>query len=55
MLLDHMGWNKAGECIRTAMEKVIADKRVTVDLAGQIKGATQVGCAEFGDLVAQAL
>jgi len=55
MLLDHMGWNEAGDRIRIAMEKVIADKRVTVDLAGQIRGATQVGCAEFGELVGQAL
>ncbi len=55
MLLDHLGWNEAGDRIRAAMEKVIAAKRVTVDLAGQIQGSTQVGCAEFGDLIGQAL
>ncbi|WP_462324916.1 NADP-dependent isocitrate dehydrogenase [Desulfoplanes sp.] len=55
MLLDHIGWNAAGDRIRDAVEKVISDKRVTVDLAGQIPGATQIGCAEFGDLVGKAL
>jgi isocitrate dehydrogenase len=55
MLLDHMGWNEAGDRIRQAVERVITDKRVTVDLAGQIQGATQVACSAFGELVGQAL
>jgi isocitrate dehydrogenase len=55
MLLDHMGWNEAGDRIRQAVERVITGKRVTVDLAGQIHGATQVACSEFGELIGQAL
>ncbi len=55
MMLDHMGWNEAGDLIRNAVETVITDKKVTVDLAGQIQGATRVACSEFGDLVGRAL
>ncbi|GAU07657.1 NADP-dependent isocitrate dehydrogenase [Desulfoplanes formicivorans] len=55
MLLDHMGWYEAGERIRKAVETVITQKQVTVDLAGQIPGATRISCSAFGDLVGQAL
>jgi isocitrate dehydrogenase len=55
MLLDHMGWHEAGERIRKAVETVITQKQVTVDLAGQIPGATRISCSAFGDLVGQAL
>ncbi|EPR37369.1 Isopropylmalate dehydrogenase-like domain containing protein [Desulfovibrio sp. X2] len=55
MLLEHIGWNEAAALIHGAVEKVISGKRVTVDLAGQINGSTQVGCKEFGELVGAAL
>ena len=55
MLLEHVGWNEAAGLIHTAVEKVIGQKKVTVDLAGQIPGATQVGCKEFGELLGAAL
>ena len=55
MLLEHVGWGEAAALIHAAMEKVISGKRVTVDLAGQIDGSTQVGCKEFGELLGQAL
>ncbi len=51
MLLEHAGWEKAARLIHQAVEKVIQSKKVTVDLASQIQGATQVGCGEFGELV----
>jgi isocitrate dehydrogenase len=50
-----MGWYEAGERIRKAVETVITQKQVTVDLAGQIPGATRISCSAFGDLVGQAL
>ncbi len=55
MMLDHMGWNKAGDLVRHAVEKAITSKKVTVDLVGQIQGATRVSCSEFGDIVGQGL
>ncbi|MFO7726948.1 MAG: NADP-dependent isocitrate dehydrogenase [Desulfonatronovibrio sp.] len=51
MLLEHAGWGEAAKLIHQAVEKVIAGKKVTVDLASQIEGARQVGCQEFGELV----
>lgn len=51
MLLEYAGWGEAASLIHNAVEKVIAGKKVTVDLAGQIDGSTQVGCQEFGELI----
>jgi len=51
MLLEHAGWGEAARLVRQAVEKVIQSKRVTVDLAAQIQGASRVGCTEFGELV----
>jgi isocitrate dehydrogenase len=51
MLLDHIGVPKAAGRIRAALEKSIAAKTVTEDLATQIPGAKPVGCAAFGDIV----
>lgn len=52
MLLAHIGWNEAAELIHDAMDKTISGKKVTVDLADQIPGATTIGCAAFGELLA---
>lgn len=51
MLLEHIGWTEAANLIHAAVEKTIANKKVTIDLASQIEGATQVGCQEFGELM----
>lgn len=51
MLLEHAGWGEAARLVRRAVEKVIQSKKVTVDLASQIQGASRVGCSEFGELV----
>ena len=37
------------------MDKTISGKKVTVDLAEQIPGATTVGCAAFGALLVENL
>ncbi|UZP66168.1 NADP-dependent isocitrate dehydrogenase [Desulfovibrio mangrovi] len=55
MLLDHIGWHEAAELIHNAMNKVIAAKTVTVDLASQMEGARTVGTTEFGELLGAAL
>ena len=51
MLLEHIGWTEAAGLIHAAVEKTIAGKKVTIDLASQIEGATQVGCQEFGEIL----
>lgn len=47
MMLEYLGWKEAMGKIHTALEAAIAKKRVTYDLARQIKGATEVKCSEF--------
>ncbi|WP_319780558.1 NADP-dependent isocitrate dehydrogenase [Maridesulfovibrio sp.] len=51
MLLENNGMGDAAVLIKNAVEKALAAKRVTVDLAGQISGAEQVGCKEFGEII----
>lgn len=51
MLLENNGMGEAAELIKNAVEKALAAKKVTVDLAGQISGAQQVGCKEFGEII----
>ncbi|NDV20720.1 NADP-dependent isocitrate dehydrogenase [Pseudodesulfovibrio sp. JC047] len=51
MMLEHIGWHEAAALIHRAVEKALTDKKVTVDLASQISGSTQVGCQEFGEIL----
>ena len=51
MLLEHVGWHEAASLIHASVEKSLAAKKVTVDLAAQINGATQVGTQEFGEIL----
>jgi isocitrate dehydrogenase len=51
LMLDHVGWHEAAARIRKAVELAIAEGTVTVDLASQMRGARQVGCAEFGQIL----
>lgn len=55
LMLDHLGWHEAADKVRGAVKKAITHKRVTVELASQISGASQVGCKEFGDILLQFL
>jgi len=48
MMLRHMGWFEAADCIIDAMKKAIAAKSVTYDFARLMPGATQVSCSGFG-------
>jgi isocitrate dehydrogenase len=47
MMLEYLGWDKAGECITKAIEKTIKKKTVTYDLHRQMKGAKKVGTSQF--------
>jgi isocitrate dehydrogenase len=51
MMLEYMGWNEAAKLIITGVENAIKAKRVTYDLARQMKGATEVSTSAFGDAV----
>jgi isocitrate dehydrogenase len=51
MMLEHMGWNEAAKLIVAGLEKAIAAKTVTYDLARQMQGATEVSTSGFGDAI----
>jgi isocitrate dehydrogenase len=51
MMLEQMGWNEAGQLIVAGLEKAIAAKTVTYDLARQMQGATEVSTSGFGDAI----
>ncbi len=47
MMFDYLGWSEVGQKIIASLEKTIAQKIVTYDLARQMKGARKVRCSEF--------
>ena len=49
MMLRYMGWTEAADAIIAAMDKAIANKKVTYDFARLMDGATEVKCSEFAD------
>ena len=51
MLLDHLGWTEAASLIERALEKTIAQKRVTYDFERLMTGAKLLKCSEFGDAI----
>ncbi len=51
MMFEHMGWEEAGTLIVRGLEKAIAAKTVTYDLARQMTGATEVSTTGFGDAI----
>jgi isocitrate dehydrogenase len=55
MMFDYLGWSEAGKRITKALEKTISQKRVTYDLARQMKGAKKVRCSEFATAVIENL
>ena len=54
MMLDYMGWNEAGALVVRGLERAIATKRVTYDLARQMPGATEVSTSAFGEEIGAA-
>lgn len=55
MMLDFIGWQKAAEKIRKAVQKTICDRVVTYDLARQLEGARKVKCSEFATALIERL
>jgi isocitrate dehydrogenase len=53
MMFDYLGWQEAGDLIRTATEATIAAGTVTYDLARQMSGAREVKCSEFAKAIVE--
>jgi isocitrate dehydrogenase len=51
MMLEHMGWDEAAALIIRGLERAIAAKTVTYDLARQMPGASEVSTSAFGDAI----
>jgi isocitrate dehydrogenase len=51
MMLEHLGWNVAGDSIINGIVKTIEQKRVTYDLERQMAGATKVSTSEYADAI----
>jgi isocitrate dehydrogenase len=49
MMFRYMGWGEAADIIIASLEKTIADKTVTYDLARMIPGSRELKTSEFGD------
>src|SRR5213594_132817 len=49
MMFDYMGWSEASALITRGMERAIASKRVTYDLARQMPSATEISTSAFAD------
>jgi isocitrate dehydrogenase len=55
MMLEYLGWDEAGGLITKALEKTIAQKRVTYDLHRQMPGASLLKCSEFASALIENL
>jgi len=51
MMLNYLGWTEAAALIERGLEKTIAQKKVTYDLARQIGDATELKTSAFGDAI----
>ena len=55
MMLRYMGWTEAADLVFGAMDRTIAEKIVTYDLARLMEGATEVKCSEFANALIERL
>ncbi|MFW5718269.1 MAG: isocitrate/isopropylmalate family dehydrogenase, partial [Spirochaetota bacterium] len=55
MMFRHMGWDAAADLIESAMDTVIAERRVTYDFHRLMEGATLLKTSEFGDALIAAM
>ncbi len=51
MMLDYLGWHEAVWIMESAVEKTIIQKKVTYDLARQMRGAIKQKTSEFAEAV----
>ena len=55
MMLRFMGWTEAADLVISSLEKAIASKRVTYDLARLIAGSTVLKTSEFADVMIECM
>jgi isocitrate dehydrogenase len=53
MMFRYLGWNEAADLIITALERTIAQKRVTYDFARLMTGATEIKTSQFARAVVE--
>ncbi len=53
MMLEYMGWQEAADLVVQGMEKAIADKKVTYDLARQMENVQPIKTSEFAQEIAK--
>jgi isocitrate dehydrogenase len=51
MMLDHMGWRKAGSLIIDSIRETILQKKVTYDLERQMDDATKLSTSGFAEAI----
>jgi isocitrate dehydrogenase len=51
MMFRHLGWDEAADKILSAMDRTIAEKRVTYDFHRLMEGATKLATSEFGNAI----
>lgn len=49
MMLDYLGWNEASVLIENAIEKLMAERKMTADLYSQTENATLLSTSEYAD------
>jgi len=55
MMFEYLGWDEAAHKILRAIEKTVAQGRVTYDLARQMEGVKEVKCSEFASAIIESL
>jgi isocitrate dehydrogenase len=51
MMLRYLGWTEAADLVVGGLERAIAAKQVTYDLARMIPGSTELKTSQFADAV----
>ncbi|MEF8841807.1 MAG: isocitrate dehydrogenase (NADP(+)) [Haloarculaceae archaeon] len=53
IMLEHMGWEDAGDLVRDAVEEAIKSKQVTYDIHRQIEGGEKLATSEFAEKIVE--
>ena len=51
MMLDHLNWQEAATMLEQGLERTIADKTTTYDLARQMEGGKELSCSKFAEAI----
>jgi isocitrate dehydrogenase len=51
MMFNYIGWNEVSSIIKNALQKTIAENKVTIDFYNQMEGATLLKTSEFGTAI----